>query len=104
VGVAQEDQPHYLRVMGRPGLDLMPLVEFGLGDIRARTTRNDRRAEHGVIAPVRTYEAPLDRRLEDAGFNDITTLTLLLKETLVRVAEPAMVPAGVRSLEVTRGS
>ena len=104
VGVAQEDQPHYLRVMGRPGLDLMPLVDFGLGDIRARTAKNDRRAEHGVIAPVRTYEAPLDRRLEDAGFNDITTLTLLLKETLVRVAEPAMVPAGVRSLEVTRGS
>jgi hypothetical protein len=100
VGVANEDQPHYLRVLGRPGVDLMPLVEFGLGDIRARNTRND----HGVIAPVRTYEAPLDRRLEDAGFKDISTLTLLMKETLVRVAEPAMVPAGVRSLEVTRGS
>jgi hypothetical protein len=45
---------------------------------------------------VRTYEAPLDRRLEDAGFADISTLTLLMKETLVRVAEPALVPAGVR--------
>ena len=104
VGVAHEDQPHYLRVMGRPEADLSALVDFGLGEIRTRTSKNDRQAQHGVIAPVRTYEAPLDRRLEDAGFNDITTLTLLLKETLVRVAEPAMVPAGVRSLEVTRGS
>ena len=104
IGVANEDQPHYLRVMGRPEVDLGPLVDFGLGDIRARTEKGDRRAEHGVIAPVRTYEAPIDRRLEEAGFNGISTVTLLMKETLVRVAEPALVPAGVRSLEVTRGS
>jgi hypothetical protein len=45
---------------------------------------------------VRTYEAPLDRRLEDAAFDSIATVTLLMKETLVRVAEPALVPAGVR--------
>jgi len=49
-----------------------------------------------VIAPVRTYESPLDRRLEDGGFEDIATVTLLMKETLVRVAEPRLVPAGVR--------
>jgi hypothetical protein len=42
---------------------------------------------------VRTYEAPIDGRLEDAGFERIATVTLLMKETLVRVAEPAMVPA-----------
>ena len=36
------------------------------------------------------------RRLEDAGFGTIATVTLLMKETLVRVAEPALVPAGVR--------
>ena len=54
------------------------------------------RREHGVIAPVRTYEAPIDRRLEDAGFGTIATVTLLMKDTLVRVAEPALVPAGVR--------
>jgi hypothetical protein len=49
-----------------------------------------------VIAPVRTYESPVDRRLEDNGFSATATVTLLLKETLVRVAEPALVPAGVR--------
>ena len=49
-----------------------------------------------MIAPVRTYESPIDRRLEEAGFDTIATVTLLMKETLVRVAEPALVPAGVR--------
>ena len=105
LGVAREDQPHYLRVMGRPEGDLAALVDFGLGDIRARTSRGgDRPVEHGVISPVRTYEAPLDRRLEEAGFTAVSTVTLLMKETLVRVAEPALVSAGVRSWEVTRGS
>lgn len=105
IGVAREDQPHYLRVMGRPDADLTGLIDFGLATIRARTTRSgDRPGEHGVIAPVRTYEAPIDRRLEEAGFAPISTLSLLMKETLVRVAEPALVPAGVRTWEVTRGS
>ena len=49
-----------------------------------------------MISPVRTYESPIDRRLEDEGFGTIATVTLLMKDTLVRVAEPALVPAGVR--------
>jgi len=107
LGVAREDQPHYLRVMGRPEADLSVLIDFGLGDIRARLGKNGEQARgqaYGVIAPVRTYESPLDRRLEEAGFRTISTVTLLMKETLVRVAEPALVPAGVRPWEVTRGS
>jgi hypothetical protein len=52
--------------------------------------------DHGVISPVRTYEHPIDRALEDSSFQSIATVTLLMKETLVRVAEPALVPAGVR--------
>ena len=73
------------------------LVDFGLGVIAARTTRGgDHRHDHGVIAPVRTYESPIDRRLEEAGFDSIASVNLLMKETLVRVAEPALVPAGVR--------
>jgi hypothetical protein len=97
VGVAKEDQPHYLKVLVRPGVDGSPLVRYGLGVIAARTHRGaDHRHDHGVIAPVRTYEAPTDRRLEEAGFTAIATVTLLMKETLVRVAEPALVPAGVR--------
>ncbi len=97
VGVAKEDQPHYLKVMARPDADVSPLVEYGLGMIAARTARDGgHRHDHGVIAPVRTYESPIDRRLEESGFETIASVTLLMKETLIRVAEPALVPAGVR--------
>ena len=105
VGVAQEDQPHYLRVLARPETDASDLIAFGLGAIAAGAARaGARRANHGVIAPVRTYESPLDRRLEEAGFGEIAMVTLLLKETLARVADPALVPAVARPWEVTRGS
>jgi len=97
VGVAKEDQPHYLKVVARPEADVAELIDFGLGVIAAQTSRGgDHRQERGVIAPVRTYESPIDRRMEDAGFDAIANVTLLMKETLVRVAEPALVPAGVR--------
>ncbi len=92
VGVAKEDQPHYLKILARPDADTAPLVEYGLGVISARTS-NGSRNDHGVIAPVRTYESPIDRRLEEAGFGLESTVTLLMKETVVRVAEPALVPA-----------
>jgi len=96
IGVAKEDQPHYLKLLVRPDADASSLTQFALGVIRARTEKDAARREHGVISPVRTYESPIDRRLEDAGFGTIATVTLLLKDTLVRVAEPALVPAGVR--------
>jgi len=105
LGVAREDQPHYLRLLVRPEVDPTELIAFGLGEIGREATRNgSSHPNHGVLAPVRTYEAPADRRLEEAGFAEIATVTLLLKETLVRVAEPGLVPAAVRHLEVTRGS
>jgi hypothetical protein len=97
VGVAKEDQPHYLKVVARPEIDAAPLVRYGLGVIAARTQRNgEHPREHGVISPVRTYESPIDRRLEEASFASIAAVTLLMKETLVRVAEPALVPASIR--------
>ena len=95
--MAKEDQPHYLKIIARPEADVSDLVDFGLGVISARTTKGgDHRHDHGVIAPVRTYKSPIDRRLEEAGFDSIASVNLLMKETLVRVAEPALVPAGVR--------
>jgi hypothetical protein len=106
VGVAREDQPHYLKVLARPEVDASDLIAYGLGAIAAGSTRGsggDRRPNHGVIAAVRTYESPIDRRLEEAGFCEIAMVTLLLKETLARVADPALVPAAVRPWEVTRG-
>jgi hypothetical protein len=97
IGVAKEDQPHYLKLLVRPDADSEALTTFALGIIRARTEKDGgSHREHGVISPVRTYESPIDRRLEDAGFGTIATVTLLMKDTLVRVAEPALVPAGVR--------
>ena len=97
VGVAKEDQPHYLKLLARPDADVADLTAFALGVIRARTEKDSAAiARHGVIAPVRTYESPIDRRLEEAGFGTIATVTLLMKDTLVRVAEPALVPAGIR--------
>jgi hypothetical protein len=61
VGVAKEDQPHYLKVLARPEADATALIGFGLGIIEARTTKgSEHRHDHGVIAPVRTYEGPID--------------------------------------------
>ncbi len=97
IGVAKEDQPHYLKVLARPEADPHDLIAYGLGIIAARTPKGgEHRPNHGVISPVRTYEAPLDRHLEDASFDSIASVTLLMKETVIRVAEPALVPAGVR--------
>jgi hypothetical protein len=95
VGVAKEDQPHYLKLLARPEADVVPLIRYALGVIAARAEGSAIRSQ-GVLAPVRTYEAPVDRRLEEEGFGSIATVTLLMKETLVRVAEPRLVPAGVR--------
>ena len=74
-----------------------PDIRYGLaligdrsGDTRHRGTSTP---YEGVLTAVRTYESPLDRRLEEAGFRAVSQVSLLLKETLVRVAEPALVPA-----------
>jgi hypothetical protein len=88
VGVAKEEQPHYLRVISRPGIDATDLVTFGMSVIASRSP-----ARRGIVSAVRTYESPLDRRLEEQGFEAVATVSLLLKETMVRVAEPALVTA-----------
>ena len=93
VGVAKEEQPHYLKVIVRPGQDPSDIIAFGLGVLGEAVGRGGHRHDHGVMCTVRTYDSPLDRRLEEAGFEDAATVSLLLKETLVRVAEPAFVPA-----------
>jgi hypothetical protein len=106
IGVAKEDQPHYIRIISRSEHDPSPLIEFGLATIAERTrvrgldraasairpTRHDR----GVISAVRTYESPLDRRLEEHGFSQVATVSLLMKEAAVRVKEPAFVTAPTR--------
>ena len=97
VGVAKEQQPHYLRVLALPGHDATPLIRYGLGLMDQRSGATGRSADpahqHGVLACVRTYESPIDHRLEEQGMEAIATVTLLVKEALVRVAEPSLVPA-----------
>ncbi len=93
LGVAREEQPHYLKVLARPETDVTQIVDFGLGVLGARIGRGGSCPDNGVLSPVRTYESPIDRRLEEAGFVDLDTVTLFMKEAVVRVAEPALVPA-----------
>ncbi len=97
VGVAKEQQPHYMRVLALPDHDTSSLIRYGLGLIGKRSGANQRAGDpghqHGVMACVRTYESPIDRRLEEAGMEAIATVSLLVKEALVRVAEPSLVPA-----------
>ena len=42
VGVAKEDQPHYLKVVARPEADAEALIGYGLGIIAARTGERPR--------------------------------------------------------------
>ncbi|MGD8485778.1 MAG: hypothetical protein PVG27_00315 [Chloroflexota bacterium] len=97
VGVAKEQQPHYMRVLALPEHDTSTLIRYGLGLIGKRSGAMSRSAnpthQHGVMACVRTYESPIDRRLEEQGMETIATVSLLVKEALVRVAEPSLVPA-----------
>jgi len=97
LGVAKEHQPHYMRVLALPEHDPSTLIRFGLALIGKRSGANRRSADpghhHGVMSCVRTYESPIDRRLEDQGMEAVATVSLLIKEALVRVAEPTLVPA-----------
>ena len=97
VGVAKEQHPHYMRVLALPDHDTTPLIRYGLGLIGKRSGARARSSspsqQHGVMACVRTYESPIDHRLEEQGMEAIATVSLLVKEALVRVAEPSLVPA-----------
>jgi len=102
VGVAKEEQPDYMRVISRPEHDPSDLVSYAIGAINEhiRSRRLDRarlhRSDRGVISAVRSYEAPLDRRLEETGFSRVAVVSLLMKEVALRVKEPALVPVGIR--------
>jgi len=120
VGVAKADQPHYLRVVTRPEHDPSQLVAYGLGVIAersgggrsgtgrsgggrsgARAGLSDRAARghrevSGVLTAVRSYESPLDRRFEEQDFSMVANVALLMKETQIRVAEPALMPVASR--------
>ncbi len=100
IGVAKEEQPHYLRVMSRPEHDASELITYGMSVIadRRRLGLVDRAtrsqpSERGLISAVRTYESPLDRRFEELGFENVASVSLLMKESAIRVYEPALAVA-----------
>ena len=66
-----------------------PEPKYGLAVIGRQTS-----GPRGVLTAVRTYESPLDRRLEEAGFEPIANVSLLLKENLVRAYRES--PSAVR--------
>ena len=74
------------------------LIGFGLGIIAARTERGrrppSRSRRHRPRANLRSAARSAPRG--GMASTSIASVTLLMKETLVRVAEPALVPAGVR--------
>ena len=98
IGVAKEDQPHYLKIVARPEADVdRP------GRLRARASSPPGRRRAATIATTTASSprsGPTNRRSTGAWRRPASTrspsVTLLMKETLVRVAEPALVPAGVR--------
>lgn len=97
LGVAKEQQPHYMRVLSLPGHDPSALVRFGLAVFGKRSGQGRRSTErahqHGVMSCVRTYESPLERRFEEHDMTAIASVSLLIKEAVVRVEEPSLVPA-----------
>ncbi|MGI8999489.1 MAG: hypothetical protein ACR2GO_07270 [Candidatus Limnocylindria bacterium] len=79
--------PHYLRFLIREGAD-------GARFLRAVLTRIGTEAiSAGIVAPVRTYESTGLRAAQDAGFEPIGRVTLLVREVRAQVRQPAMVPA-----------
>ena len=103
IGVAKEEQPHYLKVITLADHDPSDLIDHGLAVIAEQSRsqrRGDRgrpsRLERGVVSAVRTYELPLDRRLEERGFVTLAEVSLLMKEVAERVKEPALVPVATR--------
>jgi hypothetical protein len=107
IGVSKADQPDYIRVIARPDHDPSDLIAFGLSaiaerkrsrwsELAARWQRTSPSLERGVVAAVRTYESPIDRRFEDHDFVCMATVSLLMKEVAERVSKPALVPVALR--------
>ena len=90
IGVAKAEHPDYMRVLSRPDHDPVELIAHGLAAIGRQ------RAERGVVSAVRSYELPLDRRLEETGFGRVAVVSLLMKEAALRVKEPALVAVASR--------
>ena len=96
LGVAKEQQPHYMRVLALPGHDPSALIRYGLALI-GRHSGAGRTAEgghhHGVMSCVRTYESPIERRFEEQGWRPSPRSPCSSRRRSCGSPSPSLVPA-----------
>ncbi|MGZ6299713.1 MAG: hypothetical protein ACXWMN_04380 [Candidatus Limnocylindria bacterium] len=79
--------PHYLRFLVRDGADGAAFLAAVL------KAAGDEALAAGILAPVRTYESTGRQAAEAAGFEPVGQVSMLVREVLASVRQPAMVPA-----------
>lgn len=84
---ACREGPHYLRFLVREGADGSAFLAAVLKAAGAEAL------SAGILAPVRTYESAGRRAAEAAGFEPVGQVSMLVREVLASVRQPAMVPA-----------
>jgi hypothetical protein len=84
---ACKDGPHYLRFLVRDGADGGAFLSSVLKAVGSEAL------SAGILAPVRTYESTGRQAAEAAGFEAVGQVSMLVREVLESVRQPAMVPA-----------
>jgi hypothetical protein len=79
--------PHYLRFLVRDGADGSAFLQSVLHAVGGDAL------SAGILAPVRTYESTGRQAAEAAGFEAVGQVSMLVREVLASVRQPAMVPA-----------
>jgi hypothetical protein len=79
--------PHYLRFLVRDGADGAAFLASVLASIGGEALAA------GILAPVRTYESTGRQAAEATGFEAVGQVSMLVREVLASVRQPAMVPA-----------
>jgi hypothetical protein len=79
--------PHYLRFLVRDGADGAAFLGAVL------KAAGEEALAAGILAPVRTYESTGRGAAEAAGFESVGQVSMLVREVLASVRQPAMVPA-----------
>ena len=84
---ACREGPHNLRFLVRDGADGAAFLASVLQAVGSDAL------SAGILAPVRTYESSGRQAAEAAGFEAVGQVSLLVREVLASVRQPAMVPA-----------
>ena len=79
--------PHYLRFLVRDGADGAAFLASVLANVGGEALAA------GILAPVRTYESTGRQAAEASGFEAVGQVSMLVREVIASVRQPAMVPA-----------